>query len=251
MIVTDTYELAALYDQLQAGDIVNARIISKHLKQTLLIDLLQRGVTVCPSPLSQVLNSSKTAQGLLLKEWMIPDTRVIQRRTDLMKAVQAFHHKGIQPVVTKADKMHCGYGIRFWETMEMLYSFIAFAEDEYPFLLQPFLKDMVDVRVIVAGDYIEAYIRQNPDNFRKNISAGGSSDAYALDAEKEALCRDVMTRGRFPFAHIDLHITPDGRCYLSEIALNGGIQGAKISRSELDRRKKAVIDQMISKSKEG
>jgi glutathione synthase/RimK-type ligase-like ATP-grasp enzyme len=245
VIVTNIHELTAAYDQLQAGDVVNTRIVSKQLKQTILIDLLERGVTLCPSALSQVLNGSKTAQGLLLKEWMIPETRVIQRRADLMKAVQAYHQKGIQPVVTKADKMHCGYGIRLWETMEMLYSFIAFSEDEYPFLLQPFLKNIIDVRVIVAGDYSEAYIRRNPDNFRKNISTGGSSVAYELDPEKEAMCRAVMARARFPFAHIDLHITPDGACYLSEIALNGGIQGAKIKRSALDRRKQAVIDQLI------
>ena len=245
MIIKTIHELMHAYEQLDSGDIVHARVVSRHLKQAMLIDLLERGVECYPSALSQVLNGSKTAQGLVLKKWMIPDTRVIQRRTDLMKAVQAYQHKGIGPVVTKADKMHCGYGIRLWDHMEMLYSFTAFSEDECPFLLQPFLKDITDVRVIVAGDYIEAYLRENPDNFRKNISAGGSAVPYALDSVKKDMCLAIMHRARFPFAHIDLQVLPDGACYLSEIALNGGIQGAEISRKALDQKKQAVIDRLI------
>jgi ribosomal protein S6--L-glutamate ligase len=244
-VIKSIDELTREYQHLSAGDIVCARVVSKHLKQTLLIDLLERGVHCCPSALSQVLNGSKTSQGLLLSEWMIPDTRVIQRRVDLMKAVQAYHRKGVQRVITKADKMHCGYGIRLWETIETLYSFIAFSKNEFPFLLQPFFKDITDVRVIIVGEYIEAYIRQNSDNFRKNISIGGGSMPYALDNEKKSLCQRVMTRGKFPFAHIDLQVLPDNTCYLSEIALNGGIQGAKIDRTELDQRKQAVIDAMV------
>ena len=247
MIVKNINELTRVYPQLCAGDIVSARIVSKHLKQTLLIDLLERGVHCCPSPLSQVLNGSKAAQGLILKDWMVSDTRVIQRRSDLMKAIQAYHRKGVQRVVTKADKMHCGYGIRLWEHIEMLYSFIAFSEDAYPFLLQPFLENIIDVRVIVVGEYIEAYTRQNPDNFRNNISTGGCALPYNLNDKNVDLCRTIMRRGKFPFAHIDLQILTDGSCYLSEIALNGGIKGAKISRTELDKRKQAVIDSLIEK----
>jgi ribosomal protein S6--L-glutamate ligase len=247
VIIKNNDELTSEYRHLNAGDIVCTRVISKHLKRTLLIDLLERGVHCCPSALSQVLNGSKTSQGLILSEWMIPGTRVIQRRVDLMKAVQTCHRKGVQRVVTKADKMHCGYGIRLWETVETLYSFMAFSKEEFPFLLQPFIKDITDVRVIVVGEYIEAYIRQNPDNFRKNISAGGGAIPYHLDNEKKNLCRTIMSRGKFPYAHIDLQILPDDTCYLSEIALNGGIQGAQISRADLDQRKKKVIDSMVQK----
>jgi ribosomal protein S6--L-glutamate ligase len=248
MIVKNNNELTRAYQQLCAGDIVSARVVSKHLKQTLLVDLLERGVRCCPSALSQVLNGSKTAQGLILMDWMMPGTRVIQRRADLMKAIQAYTRKGVQQVVTKADKMHCGYGIRLWENTEMLYSVMGFSEDAYPFLLQPFLENIADVRVIVVGEYIEAYIRHNPDNFRKNISTGGNARPYDLDNEKADMCRAVMNRAKFPFAHIDLQLTADGACYLSEIALNGGIQGARISRTELDQRKQAVIDALIGAS---
>jgi ribosomal protein S6--L-glutamate ligase len=56
-----------------------------------------------------------------------------------------------------------------------------------------------------------------------------------------------MQRGRFPFAHLDLMILENGGCYLSEIALNGGIKGARIGREELDQKKKALLEKLAGK----
>jgi len=102
------------------------------------------------------------------------------------------------------------------------------------------------VRVIRVGDYVEAYTRTNPFNFRANLAAGGASAPVAVDASMEALCRAVMDRGRFPYAHIDLHLGEGGACHVSEIALDGGIAGAGISRGELNRRKQAVLERMVN-----
>jgi hypothetical protein len=55
-----------------------------------------------------------------------------------------------------------------------------------------------------------------------------------------------MDRGRFPYAHIDLHLGEGGACHVSEIALDGGIAGAGISRDELNRRKQAVLERMVN-----
>jgi ribosomal protein S6--L-glutamate ligase len=82
-----------------------------------------------------------------------------------------------------------------------------------------------------------------------NMAAGGTSRPFFIDAEKEIFCRAVMDRGRFPYAHIDILITPDGKFYLSEIALNGGIKGAAIGRDELDRKKQEVIDDILKKDR--
>jgi ribosomal protein S6--L-glutamate ligase len=147
-------------------------------------------------------------------------------------------------VVTKQDGMHCGHGIRRWETIETLYSFMALAESSYPFVLQPFREEFSDIRAIIVGDYVESYSRCNPHNFRVNISSGGTAAPCRLDEKKEAFCRSVMQRGRFPFAHLDLMILANGECYLSEIALNGGIKGARIDREELDQKKMALLEQL-------
>ena len=244
MIVKSNRELKALYHELSAGDVFIGNLSMKFLKHPMLIDMLERGICCLPSPLCQILNSSKATQAFLLKQWMLPFTEVIRRRSDLIEAVSAYHQHNIGPVVTKQEGMHCGHGIRRWDTVETLYSFIAFSESSYPFVLQPFRDKFTDVRVIIAGDYTEAYSRYNPHNFRVNMTLGGTGSPVEMNAKMEAVCRAAMQRGKFPFAHIDLMLLENNECYLSEIALNGGIKGARISRAALDQKKKAVLEKL-------
>jgi ribosomal protein S6--L-glutamate ligase len=142
--------------------------------------------------------------------------------------------------------MHCGHGVRRWENIETLYNSVALSKSSYPFVLQPFLNDLTDVRVIIVADYIEAYGRHNPDNFRMNIASGGKYYPYALDQKQEEFCRAIMERGKFPYAHLDLQITESGEYYLAEIALNGGIKGASIRRRELDKKKQSMLEQLAN-----
>ena len=244
MIISRNRKLKELYHKLGPGDIFIGSVVSKHLKQSILIDLLERGVHCFPSPLSQVINSSKAMQALVFQDRMLPHTKVITRRVELIDSINLYNQAGIGHVVTKENHLHCGYGIRRWETIESLYSHIALLESGYPFVLQPFLKNFTDVRIIIVGDYVEAYSRHNAHNFRMNISSGGTSYPYILDKDKEALCRSIMNRGKFPFAHIDLHILENGKCFLSEIALNGGIKGAVITRNELDEKKRVLLERL-------
>ena len=248
MIVRGSRELMGAFHELRPGDIFIGRVAAKHLNQSILIDLLERGVHCIPSPLSQNLNASKTAQALVLKNLMLPHTCPVNRRIDLINAMNRYNENGLTgPVVSKEDHLHCGHGVRLWDTIETLYSFMALSESSYPFVLQPFLEDFTDVRVIIVGDYVEAYVRYNPNNFRMNISSGGKMYPFTLDDDKEKFCRKAMERGKFPFAHIDLHIIGNGKCYLSEITLNGGIKGAKINRKTLDQKKQDVLESMAHK----
>jgi ribosomal protein S6--L-glutamate ligase len=246
MIIRSSRELKALFHDLGPGDIFIGMLAYKHLKQSVLIDLLERGITCLPSPLSQNLNRSKIAQALIFKDWMAPHTSVITRRMDLIDTINQYNKHGITAVVTKEDHLHCGHGIRRWQNIETLYSFMALSESSYPFLVQPFLDDLTDVRVIIAGEYAEAYVRYNPDNFRMNISSGGKYYPYVLNQEQEEFCRSVMERGKFPYAHLDLQIIQNGECYLAEIALNGGIKGASISRKELDKKKNSMLEELAN-----
>ena len=248
MIIRNNRELKSLYDQLKRGDIFLGSLSSKYLKQSMLIDLLERGVVCLPSALSQILNGSKISQTFMLNRWMIPHSVVIHRRKDLMDAISSYYEQHIGPVITKQDHMHCGHGVRRWQDMEFLYNYLAFSESSYPFVLQPYIENFTDVRVIIVGDYIESYVRQNPNNFRSNISAGGSSRAFTLGADGRQICREVMKRGQFPYAHIDLLVMDSGEYYLSEIALNGGTRGAKIIRQELDQKKQQVLEDLIQKT---
>lgn len=248
MIIRNPKELMERYDRLTTGDIFIGTISSAHLKKTIFIDLLERGVYCFPSPLSQMLNSSKTAQATLLKEWMLPNTRVITRRADLIESGNQYHREGITSVVTKEDRMHCGHGIRKWDSIELLYNVTSMVEPAYPFVLQPFSDRFTDVRIIISGNMIDAYVRNNPDNFRQNLSVGGTSAPYRMDRKMQLFCRSAMERGKFPYAHIDIQVTGDGAFYLSEIALNGGMAGSRLDRKELDRRKQAILEKLAKKA---
>ncbi|CAN2043173.1 ATP-grasp fold RimK-type domain-containing protein [Candidatus Magnetomoraceae bacterium gMMP-1] len=238
MIIQTNKQLKEYYHKLKAGDIFLGTLNHRNLKKEMLIDLLERGVKCFPSALSQILSSSKAAQATILSKWMLPHTRVIGRRLELIDAINSYNKHGIGAVITKEDHLHCGHGIRRWDNIEILYNFTALNDNShYPFILQPFLENFTDVRVIIAGDYVEAYIRKNPYNFRMNIAAGGKSSPYLLKSHEEEFCRNIMERGKFPYAHTDLHITEKEEYYLSEITLNAGIKGAHISRNELNRKK--------------
>ena len=244
MIVRGNRQLEKLYHQLSPGDIFIGKILAGSLRHAVLIDLLERGVHCIPAPLSQSLHCSNAVQAMVLNDWMLPYTLVIRRRTDLIAAINEYGKHNIGPVVTKEDRMHCGHGIRRWENVEALYNIVALAKSSYPIVLQPFQTRFTDVRVIIIGSYVEAYVRSNPHNFRMNISSGGRSHPYELDKEKEVFCRKVMERGKFPYAHLDLQILENGTCYLSEIALDGGIKGAKIDRAQLDHKKKDLLEEL-------
>ncbi len=247
MIIKKNRELKEHYHELCSGDIFIGTISSRHMKSFMLIDLLERNINCLPSPLSQILNSSKAAQALILRDWMLPHTCVITRRTDLIKTINTYNKNGIGPVVTKENHLHCGYGVRRWDTIEVLYSFTALSESSYPFVVQPFQENFTDIRVIIVEGYIEAYSRYNPNNFRMNIVSGGSSHPYELKKEQKEFCNAVMERSRFPFAHIDIMITENESYYLSEIALNGGIKGASINREELDKKKQDLLEKLAEK----
>jgi len=244
MIIKSNRELKALYDELRHGDVFIGSLSLKHLGQSVLIDLLERGIHCLPSALSQILNRSKAAQAYLLKNWMLPQTLVISRRSDLIRAVNQYNKIGIGQVISKQDHMHCGHGVRKWSNIEILYSTVALSEASYPFVLQPYVEDFTDIRIIIIGDYVESYVRHNPYNFRVNISSGGTSRAYRLDAGKEQFCRTIMERGKFPFAHLDLLVLNNGDCFLSEIALNGGIKGARIDREQLEQKKQSMLENL-------
>jgi glutathione synthase/RimK-type ligase-like ATP-grasp enzyme len=246
MIIRSSQELKERYQDLCSGDIFLGILSYKHIKQSILIDLMERGVSCFPSPLSQILNQSKTTQAVVLNKWMLPHTCVITRRRDLIETINTYTKLDIAPVVTKEDHMHCGHGVRKWDTIEILYNYMALPESSYPFVIQPFLDNFTDVRVIIAGNYMEAYVRYNPDNFRMNISMGGKNHPYEINTDLLNFCRTAMERGKFPYAHLDIHITDDGSYYLSEITLNGGTKGAKIRRKELDQKKHDVLERLVN-----
>lgn len=173
---------------------------------------------------------------------MLPQTIAIHDLHDMQEAISRYQQEEIGKVVTKHDRRNAGLGIHLWNSTEEVFSQASFGNMPFPFVLQPFIPESRDIRVIVLGDYVEAYWRHNPHNFRNNLHFGGESHPCELSDQQWQLCQQVMQRGKYPYAHLDLMVTPDGTSRLAEINLRGGIRGAKIDPASY-RQKVAAIHQ--------
>ncbi|OAG27287.1 ATP-grasp domain-containing protein [Thermodesulfatator autotrophicus] len=233
-IILSNQAFRKLYHELQAGDIFIGRLAIKFGEEFIYLDLEARGIKAYPSFLAQHLSRSKCFQAQALGPYMLPHTLLIRDRHDLIKATNEYGALGIKKVVLKQARFNCGLGIHVFESIEEITNHACFGKLSYPFVLQPFVEEATDVRVIIMGDYVEAYSRQNPFNFRNNLFFGGESKPYQLNEKELSFCRKIMERGMFPYAHIDLMILPNGHFYLSEINLRGGLKGAQIKPQEYE-----------------
>lgn len=78
-----------------------------------------------------------------------------------------------------------------------------------------------DIRVNIAGgEIVGAMLRQNPNDFRANITMGGTATPYKLTAEQEAVALKVHELVELDFSGIDLLFGKDGEPILCEINSN-------------------------------
>jgi len=235
-IITDNNTLWKNYTSLCSKDVFIGRLRLKKTEEAILLDLIERGVTLFPAGLTQVLSRSKVLQARVFSEYMVPDTTAVHDLHDLMAIMLQYQRRGHTKIVTKKDRTNAGMGINLWSSLEDVFNQASLTPFPFPCVIQPFLEGCHDIRVIMVGDYLEAYQRKNPDNFRNNLHFGGSSEPFNLSDEQLDLCRSVMARGKFPYAHIDLMVTEKDQAYLAEINLRGGIRGARISPGEYQQK---------------
>jgi len=226
---------------LQAGDLVLGLLPLKSGEEIKLIEILDRGVGVFPAALAQLLSRSKAAQAEVLGKFMVPGTCVVYSSAGLAARLSSPALQG--QVVCKADKAHLGLGVSLWPTLETLVSLAGVQTLPYPLVLQPFVAGARDIRAVVVGEYVEAYERVNPHSFRKNLFMGGSSRPVVLEPEHLEFCRQVMTRGKFPYALLDLLLSPGGEIFLSEINVKGGLKGSRLGQAGFRERVKRLEEE--------
>ena len=248
LVIRENSTLRAQYNSLLKGDIVVGRLRLRKSEEPLLLDLRERGVHLIPSGLSQLVSRSKTFQTTLFSRFMLPQTRAIHALHDLIEAISDYQKSAITAVITKLDRRNAGMGVHLWQSIEEVYTHASLGNIPFPFVLQPFEPECRDIRVVFLDDYIEAYWRHNPYSFRNNLHHGGQSKPCELSEEQIKLCRQVMERGCFPYAHLDILVTKDGKSYLGEINLRGGIQGAKISPEEYQEKVEVIHQMMLQKA---
>ncbi len=243
-IISSKKDLATILPTLRKGDVVTGIIPLRAGEEHILLDLIERQIDVIPSATSQLASRSKTFQARILKPWMLPQTYIIYDRHQLLESTNLFHSTKTAQVIVKQDRKNAGIGVFLYNSIEDVYNQSAGNTLLYPFVVQPFLQNSLDIRVIVLGDYQEAYRRDNPNSFRNNLHCGGQAQPYTLPPKAQNLCREVMTRGRFPYGHLDLMLAEDGSIFLAEINLRGGIRGAKISTAEYKIRVKEIEERL-------
>jgi len=240
LLVRSMAEFRQHWRELQAGDAVLGPLALRPGEEVKLLDLTERGVRFFPPALAQLLAYSKVAQTEVLGEFMAPGAFVVYGMADLAARLPEYQSRGWSRVVTKRDKAHLGLGVSVWPSLEDLYSLGGLHPLPFPLVVQPFLAGAKDFRVVLVGDYAEAYERVNPHGFRKNLFQGGSSRPAALTPVLEDFSRRVMARGKFPYAILDLLVSPRGEPFLGEINLKGGLRGARLTQAAFRERVAAL-----------
>ncbi len=240
IVIRSLSELRRRYPELAAGDLVLGPLAVKPGEEIKLIDLQERKVVFFPPLVAQLIVRTKTAQAQVLGGFMIPGTFVAHGITDLAAHLGDASFSG--PVVSKRERAHLGLGVSLWPSLEALHSLASLQPLPFPLVVQPFLAEARDFRVLVVGEYTEAYERLNPQGFRKNLFQGGSFRAAHLTPELHDFCRQVMARGKFPYAVLDVLLSPQGDSYLSEINFHAGLKGSRLGQAEFRRRVQALLE---------
>lgn len=218
-----------------------------YAEESILTDLLERGIHLIPSATAQLASRSKVFQAKIFSKYMLPGTLAIYNSHMLLEASSLYHKNKYRKVVLKHDRKNAGLGIHLFKDIEDLYNQVSGNAFEFPFVISPYQKDFKDIRVIILADYVEAYERINPYNFRKNLHCGGNSRIYQLNKKQLHVCKQVMGRGQFDYGHIDLMLTKDHKCYLTEINLRGGLRGAQISGKRYRAKLEALHEKLLER----
>lgn len=242
-LIIDNDTLRREYQALLPGERVATRLRLAPGEEYLLLDLEARGVELFPPGLAQALSRSKVMQAAILAPFMLPDTLAVHDLHTLHRAAHRYQQGGVGRVVVKLDRANAGMGVLLFGGVEEVINAATLQSLPFPFLLQPFVDGGRDLRVIFLGEYREAYLRYNPVGFRHNLHHGGGSEPRELTREQVEFSLRVMERGRFPYAHLDLFLLPDGDFYLGEINLRGGLRGAAISPQEYSQRLAEIYSQ--------
>lgn len=250
-VIRDNATLVAEFEDLAPGDIVVGRVRNRTGEEHILLDLAARKINLIPSAVSQLCSRSKVFQARILGKYMIPGTTPVYDRHDVMSMVNDYGRMGIGKIVCKLDRANAGQGILLFASAEDVYNSVVLGALSFPFVVQPFIASCKDVRTVMLDDYIEAYTRENPNNFRQNLHCGGSSFPYELSDDQVKICREAMTRAGFPYAHVDLLVDPEGKTWLCEINLRGGLRGAVLSQQDYLEATEKIHTEQLARFMEG
>lgn len=244
-IVRSNKILWSTLHQLEKNDIICGRIATRPGEEAILTNLVERGIHLIPSGTSQLASRSKVFQTKLFSDFMVEGTIAVCNRQDLLSAYRHLSKTCRGPVLLKEDRKDGGLGVHLFACCTELYNHAMSQPVTYPFVLQPHLENAADIRAIFLGEHIEAYERRNSSHWKKNICSGAHAKSHPLSESELFFCKQVMERGRFPYAHIDYLRDGMGRCWLLEINLRGGLKGASLAGNDYLAMTKTIHENLL------
>jgi RimK family alpha-L-glutamate ligase len=126
------------------------------------------------------------------------------------------------PMVVKEAFGSFGKQVYLAGSREELYSIVA-GMGAKPFLMQEFISSSKgrDLRInVVGGKVLCAMLRENENDFRSNISGGGTGRAYTPTKEQEMVALRACEALGLDFAGVDVLFGKDGQPLLCEVNSN-------------------------------
>jgi len=120
------------------------------------------------------------------------------------------------PLVIKRGTLNQGKGVFLCKTKEEAQKVVAEYNDEV-LVFEPFLPNDGDLRVIVIGSKPLAAIKRssnNPEEFRNNVSLGGSAEQFPLNDELSSLAVSAAKAVGYDIAGVDLIFDQDSQKWL-------------------------------------
>ncbi len=186
-----------------------------------------RGIRVVNSPrgLEIAIDKFAALEHIASLGYDVPETMVVQSRTE---AMEAFGELGGDCVVKPIFGGE-GKGVMRIRDKELAwYSFSTLEQLGSVFYLQRFISPGGrDTRILVIGDQTIALRRENPDDFRTNVSGGAVCRQVEMTDEQAEMGKHIMTSMGLHFASVDIIDSDDGRPRILEVNAVPGWRGAQ------------------------
>lgn len=184
-----------------------------------------RGMPFLNSPKAMERTVDKFYTSFLLQHNSIPTPRTLATES-AQEAMEAFLLLG-KNVVTKPLFGSGGVGmLHLTDADQAWQAFQSLAQEQRVIYLQEFIPcGNRDVRVLVLGGEIIAAMERQGQDFRANLSQGGTARSYAPHAAEQELALRAAAALGTDCAGVDLLVDNNGRVMVCEVNGSPGFQG--------------------------
>lgn len=195
------------------------------LAQTLAHTLQERGKIVLDSKLARDFVPSKFNEAVVYALSGVAHIPTYSARN--FDALTQAGFSGRYPVVVKDVDSQRGKGVRLRPDEAALRREIE--EHGHTVIIQDYVDMPYDLRVICIGDKVIGAIKRESvsDDFRTNVSLGGSATAYDISPDEAALALKAHRSMGYDVSGVDITHSPDGTPFVIETNISPEWQGFK------------------------